>query len=221
MGSGTRSARRGDPLRGRSRSAGDVHWGPVQLARWLVGRTTLHRGRRSFLTVGLAYVWPAVSASRFAGPALALTAGLVTTGVLFNATPAILYPQYPTQLRNPTFQLLLPLPFEGYVPYSLGYALRLRGLLSLLPTLLAVVGALALAFRSASDWQKDRRRALKVILGAILIFAVVGGAFALWARDLSPGERAAIQLVKGTWTPRRASATMSRTRSRSARSCRR
>jgi hypothetical protein len=155
-----------------------------------------------FLTVGLAYVWPTISASRFAGSALALTAGLIATGVLFNATPAILYPQYPTQLRNPTFQLLLPLPFEGYVPYSLGYALRLRGLPSLVPTLLAVVGALALAFRSASDWQKDRRRALKVILGAILIFAVVGGAFALWARDLSPGERAAIQLVKGTWTPR-------------------
>jgi len=155
-----------------------------------------------FLTVGLAYVWPALSATRFARPSLALTAGLVAVGVLFNTSPAILYPQYPPQLRNPTFQLLLPLPAEGYVPYSLGYALGLRGLSSLVPTLLAVVGALALAFRSACGWPKDRRRALKVILGAVLIFACVTGAFALYARALSLGERTAIKLVKDTWTPR-------------------
>ena len=155
-----------------------------------------------FLAVGLAFAWPAIAGRRRLAPAVwAATAGLILVGVLFNAPTAILYPQYPPQLRNPTFQLLLPLPFAGYVPYSAWYALGLRGLLSLAPTVAAVVAALVIAFRSASGWADDRRRAGKLIAGALLVFAVIAGAFALWPRQSSPAERDAVQVVRKLWTP--------------------
>jgi hypothetical protein len=119
-----------------------------------------------------------------------------------NAATAVLYPQTPTQLRNPTFQLLLPLPFDGYVPYSLAWALGLRGAASVLPVALAIVAAAVMVL------SPPLRRRVRVPLGrvvaapvAILIAAAFLVPFARWPAHPSPAEREAVRLVRATWTP--------------------
>jgi hypothetical protein len=157
-----------------------------------------------YLAVALAYAWPRVSLSR-ARVALVwpLTAGLVLVGVFLNALSAVIYPQYPTQLRNPAFELLVRLPLDGYVPYSLGYAAGLRGLPSLLPTALALAFAAIFALTPASqgrDGALPRRRLALPVAALVFIACVVP--LSLWPARMSIAERDAIRVVEGTFTPR-------------------
>ncbi len=170
-----------------------------------------------FLVVTLAYAWPRVARARLGHLAWSITAGLILAGVFVNALAAVIYPQYPPQLKNPAFQLLIRLPFEGFVPYSFGYAVGLKGLLSLLPTVAAIGAAVGLALASArrrddgemlgetiggiargNDHGWGRRSAIPLALIVFLAFVVP---FSLWSRKLLPAERDAVRLVKSTWTP--------------------
>jgi len=156
-----------------------------------------------FLAIALAYVWPAVSARGWAGLAWTVTAGLVLVGVVINGATAVLYPQVPTQLRNPTFQLLLPLPFDGYVPYSLAWALGLRrGPASVLPVALVIAAAVAAVL------SPPVRRRVRVPLGralaapaAVLVALLLLLPFSRWPSRQSPAEQEAVRLVRSTWSP--------------------
>jgi hypothetical protein len=154
-----------------------------------------------FLTVTLAYAWPRVARRHFAGLAWGITAGLIIAGVFFNALTAVVYPQTPPQVRNPVFQIVLRLLAEGYAPYSIGYALGLRGPASLLPVAAAILGAIAFALAPAIKGGAaihGGRRALPIALLLSIAFVVP---FAFWPQQISPAERDALRLIKSTWTP--------------------
>lgn len=72
-------------------------------------------------------------------------AALVLAGVVLCGLPGLVYPHYPPSFRNPTFQLLLPLLAEGYVPHSLGTLAGVSGWLGALPGFLALAVAAGLA----------------------------------------------------------------------------
>jgi len=172
-----------------------------------------------FLAISLAYVGRSAlvgqRALRWTWPVLC---GLVLIGILMNAPAAVIYPQYPTQLRNPIFQLVLPLPGEGYLPYSLGYALGLRGALSLAPSVVPILGAvgivLAAQLRQHARGQGPggARRWLAPVL-ALAICAGFAVPFSRWPGTALPSEKDAITLVKSRWTPPPA-ATRTRTPTR-------
>ena len=158
-----------------------------------------------YLTLSLAYAWPNLRGSKRAGWWFSLVFGLTVAGVFFNALPAWMYPQYPTQLRNPLFQLILPLPFAGFIPESLAHSSGVKGMWSLLPTLLAVLGALAFPLIQAMRSQGGRSARLplrwrEVSLAAVVVFALVAP-LSRWPRTMAPAERDAIAFVKNTWTP--------------------
>lgn len=163
-----------------------------------------------FLAMGLAYAWPTIasSAGSSAGAARArvawgLAAGLVLVGIFTNALTAVIYPQVPPQLRNPTFQLLLRLPLDGYVPYSLGYGLGLRGLASLAPTALALAAAAGLALvpdplgRSGGG----RWRPWRSVTTMVVVFAVLIGVASRWPAHPSAAEVEAVRTVERAFSP--------------------
>ena len=90
----------------------------------------------------------------------------------------------------------------GYVPYSLGYALGLPGLASLLPVGIAIGGAvilvLAPAFRRSPEISPGPLFALPVVMA---VFAAYLVPVSFWPSHLSVTERQAIQLVKTNWAP--------------------
>jgi hypothetical protein len=154
-----------------------------------------------FLTVTLAYAWPRVARRRFAGLAWGITAGLIVAGVFFNSLTAVVYPQTPPQVRNPVFQVILRLLGDGYAPYSIGYALGLRGPASLLPVAVAILGAIAFALTPAIKRGAefaDGRRALTIALMLSIAFVAP---FAFWPQQTSVAEKDALRLIKSTWTP--------------------
>ncbi len=163
-----------------------------------------------FLAMGLAYAWPRVtgsSAGSSAGSARAqvvwgLAAGLVLVGIFTNALTAVIYPQVPPQLRNPTFQLLWRLPLDGYVPYSLGYGLGLRGLASLGPTALAL--ALAAGFALVPDplgWVAGSRWPWRSVTTMVVVFAVLIGGLSRWPAHPSAVELEAVRTVERAFSP--------------------
>jgi hypothetical protein len=169
-----------------------------------------------YLAVALGYAWPGVVRRRFARPAWSVTAGLVLVGIFLNALAAVIYPQFPPQLRNPAFQLTLRLLRDGYFPYSLGHALGLRGWASLAPTGLALVLAVALALGSdpvarprgdtpaspsPSGWPwRSRPRLSSLVLTAAVFGGLVVGLSA-WPARPSVAEREAVQVVEGAFSP--------------------
>ncbi len=198
MGSGTRSARRGDPLRGRSRSAGDVHWGPVQLARWLVGWTTLHRGRRSI-------------PHRRVGLRLARRIRVTVRRTRFALTAASSRPAYSSTRRR---RCCIPniRPSSGtrrfnFCSAPLRDTCRVRSIRAAIArSAIAGPDALGGSRRAGSGFSLGVRLAKGPAPrsegdpGANPNIRGRRRSFALW-RDVT-GQRAAIQLVKGTWTPR-------------------
>ena len=155
-----------------------------------------------FAAIALAYVWPRLAHRRWIGPAWTITAALVAVGVFLNALTAVLYPQVPTQLRNPAFQLLLPLPLDGYLPYSLAWALGMRGWASLVPVALAIAAAVVMVL------PPPPRRQARVPLGralaapaALAIALALLVPFSRWPSHPSPAEKDAIRLVRSTWSP--------------------
>jgi hypothetical protein len=168
-----------------------------------------------YLAVALAYAWPGVVRRRFARPAWSVTAGLVLVGVFLNALAAVIYPQFPPQLRNPAFQLTLRLLRDGYFPYSLGHALGLRGWASLAPTGLALILAVALALGSdpvapprgvdtpaaPSGWRWPSRPRLSSLVLTAAVFGALVVALSAWPARPSVTEREAVQVVEGAFSP--------------------
>jgi hypothetical protein len=70
----------------------------------------------------------------------ALAYATVLVGMVVFFVAATTYPHFPDNLKNPLFELSFPLLRHGYAVHSLGTVLGLRGLLSLLPLYLLVLG---------------------------------------------------------------------------------
>lgn len=137
--------------------------------------------------------------------------GLVVVGVVLNVLSGAVFPHFPPQLRNPVFQLVVPLLRQGYVPYNLGQWLGLGGVWSLLPLLVIVAAAIGLALSARITGAADARplapapahpRALVAAL-ALAIAALTLGAASVYARRLTPDEAHAVAFARSIWEPRR------------------
>jgi hypothetical protein len=150
-----------------------------------------------FLTFGLALAWPVIGRRPWLS---ALVAGAVVASTLLNVVSGAVYPHYPEVFDNPVFDLTLPLLREGYVPYSVGWLLGLRGLASLAPLALVVLGALALAV--CGEDPRPPRRAGHA-LAAALVATIFLVPLSRYGRQPRPQEDAAAAFVRSAWEPPR------------------
>jgi len=98
-----------------------------------------------YVTAMLPFLLPpialAVAESARRWPLRALAVAAIVVGVVIYGVGCALYPHWPDRYKNPLYEVTFQLIADGRAPYSLGYALGLRGLASLLPYL-AVLGGL-------------------------------------------------------------------------------
>jgi hypothetical protein len=168
------------------------------LANWRGGWCA--GGPRYIATVVPLAVWGlALSWRRLWQPrplARAALAGLVLAAVVLCVLAGAHFPHYPLQLDNPVFDLTLPFIWQGYVPYSLGWALGLPGALSYLPLALVVLAAIGLALRAVLTGPKGIALALGVA-------ACLVGGLSLVGRRPHPDEQHALEVVRAVWEPPR------------------
>jgi hypothetical protein len=148
-----------------------------------------------FLTTGIAYAWRRTERRLWLS---LLTAGLLIPSVFFNVVSGAVYPHYPEAFDNPIFDLTIPLLRDGYVPYSLGWLLGMRGLWSLLP--LAAIVASAIAPGIAGEDLRPRRwvlhAGLAVVIGALYLLPL-----SLYGNAPRIAEEHDTELVRSTWEP--------------------
>jgi hypothetical protein len=124
--------------------------------------------------------------------------GLVLFSVVVCGLSGAIFPHFPLQFDNPIFDLVLPLLRAGYVPHSLGTALGLPGLASLLPlAALVVVGVVAVAAPRGLS-RRDRMMTAGIALG---LAALLLGALGSVGRRPSRQEDRTRDLVIGMWEP--------------------
>jgi hypothetical protein len=158
-----------------------------------------------FLAWGVAQLWaswPAAEGDHRPRPPAIVTAalaGTVVVSVFMSGISAIVYPHYPPQLDNPVFDLALPLLRAGFVPYSLGWALGLRGLASLAP--LGAVLLLAISLGLGGDSQRLRAQIAHTAGAALVAVALLAG-FARLGGPPNPTEVHAREVVQLIWEPR-------------------
>jgi hypothetical protein len=128
----------------------------------------------------------------------AVVAGLVLPSVLLNVVSGAVYPHYPEVFDNPVFDLTFPLLGEGYAPYSFGWLLGLRGVASLAPLALVVLGALALGV----DGEDPRpTRWISHVALALVIAAAVLVPLSAYGRKPRPAEASMATFVRRAWEP--------------------
>ncbi|HEX4404712.1 MAG TPA: hypothetical protein VH560_07780 [Polyangia bacterium] len=170
--------------------AGMSHW----RAGWCVGPryiTTV----APFLAFAVVLAWPVAGERPWWST---LFAGLVIPSVLLNVVSGAVYPHYPEVFNNPVFDLTFPLLGEGYAPYSIGWLLGLRGLVSLAPLALVVLAALSLGV--GGEDTRPTRWVAHVAL-ALVVAAAVIVPLSAYGREPHPAERSATTLVQSTWEP--------------------
>ncbi|MBK6693219.1 MAG: hypothetical protein IPG50_13590 [Myxococcales bacterium] len=96
-------------------------------------------------------------------PALAT----IFAAVLVNVLAATTYPHWPTQFANPVFEISVRLLREGHAPHSIGTALGLRGLASLLPLYLTIGAAITWGLHRTGA--RLGHLALALVLGALAL----------------------------------------------------
>jgi hypothetical protein len=151
-------------------------------------------GPRYIASVVPFLVWAlALSWSFWQGRPLALAglAGLVLAGVAACFLAGAHFPHFPLQFDDPLFDLTFPLLAEGKVPYSLGWALGLRGLLSYLPLAGVLVAAVALTMR-----QMGPRSVISLVVAAAFM-----GALGFANGRTTADERHAGGVVRSVWEP--------------------
>jgi hypothetical protein len=109
----------------------------------------------------------------------AVAAGLAIAAIGISGV-AVVYPHYPQEFRNPSFDLGWALVRDGYLPYSIGWRFGLYRHKALLPLLPFLALALYLVLVGPGSWRRDwLRRAVHVagaaIVGAGLLFAASRG----------------------------------------------
>jgi hypothetical protein len=151
-----------------------------------------------YMTVALPFAaWLAVAGfdltDRFLPLRVAAKGAVLASAVIFVAA-ATTYPHWPERFANPLYELTFRLLADGYAVHSIGTALGMSGLASLLP-LYTFAAAIALWLLSG-----HRRR----VIGAALACAVAVGIVSLHRRFPGSGAYAdhAYGYITSTWEPR-------------------
>jgi hypothetical protein len=151
-----------------------------------------------YMTVALPFVaWLAVPGFALAERAIiarVLTRALVVASVVVFVAAATTYPHWPEEIRNPLYELVFRLLWNGYAVHSLGMLVGLHGLWSLLPLYLF---AAALMF-----WLMSRAGRSGVV--ATLIAFVLGAGIIIGHRAFpltGPYADRAYNWVTSTWEP--------------------
>jgi hypothetical protein len=132
----------------------------------------------------------------FARPAPRVIAGLlVVSGVLVHVLAATTWPHWPTSFENPLHEVSLRALGEGLAPHSIGTALGLRGVLSLLPLFAAVAGLVLWALGV-----RPRRTALATAVACALAVGLVA-AYAGFPATPAADREQRWRYVKTTWEP--------------------
>jgi hypothetical protein len=151
-----------------------------------------------FLLLPIIELWPRIAKH---GWATATIVGLTIPSVLLNVVSGAVYPHYPEQLDNPVFDLTFPLLGAGYVPYGLGWLLRLPGPWAMAPIALVVLAALALV--AGGDDPRPGRAAAHLI-AALAIAAAFLLPLSAYGRAPRAEETRAAATVRALWDPPRA-----------------
>lgn len=69
--------------------------------------------------------------------------GMIVSGIVIYTLTGAVFPHFPEKFANPIYEVTLRLIGDGYAPYNLGYAVGLRGALSLVPLVLILAALLA------------------------------------------------------------------------------
>ncbi len=128
----------------------------------------------------------------------AALAGLVLYSVVICGLAGAIFPHFPLQFDNPIFDLVVPLLRDGYVPHSLGTALGVGGLASLLPLALLFGVALGAAAAPGGVPRRDRLLGAAVAIGLAAALLVT---LASVGRRPSRQEDRARAVVTGMWEP--------------------
>lgn len=95
---------------------------------------------------------------------------LITVGIAVYALSSAVFPHFPdNNFHNPLYEVTFQLLGDDKAPYSLGYALGLRGFASLVPYLLVLAGVVGWAV--APTAARAQSGALGVVLGAAVVLA--------------------------------------------------
>ncbi len=142
-----------------------------------------------FCIWGVAEGWKELVAPRpMLGTAL-LALGFVSVGL---CAMAGLFPHFPVQLDNPIYDLVVPLVAAGFAPYSLGTAVGLTGLVSLLPFFACLTAALVVMARFAPGH--------RAVASAALAAVVLLGALSQTGKQTREDERVR-RFVQQIWEP--------------------
>jgi hypothetical protein len=119
---------------------------------------------------------------------------LILASVVIFVLGATVYPHWPDNLRNPLFELVIPLLRHGYVPHSLGTLVGLHGFLSLLPLYLTVLGTAfwLLLFIRGRSWRV-------AVLAGFLAAGIVGAHRAF--PSTGPYANRVWSFATSTWEP--------------------
>lgn len=98
---------------------------------------------------------------------------LVAASVTIYGLSCALFPHFPEKFANPLYELVLRLIGDGLAPYSLGWALGLRGLAALAPFLVVLA---VVVVHAALPERRDWKSAILGLAGAAVILAVYGAA---------------------------------------------
>jgi hypothetical protein len=137
-----------------------------------------------YITVMLPFLLPAVATAlaRVDGRRVlrGVALGLVGVGVVVYATAAVTFPHWPDRWidRNPLYEISFRLLAEGHAPYSLGWALGLRGVASLVPYFVVVAAVVGWVLVPARRYLASAAIAVAVAAGIVAAYAAFprGGA---------------------------------------------
>jgi hypothetical protein len=148
-----------------------------------------------FLVYAIARAWPLMREQPWWS---SLVAGLIIPSVLLNVVSGAVYPHYPEVFDNPVFDLTFPLLGQGYAPYGFGWLIGLRGLASLAPLAVVVLGALALGVGGddlrPSRWVTHLATALVVAVAFLVPLSAYG-------RKPRAPEQSMSAFVRSAWEP--------------------
>jgi hypothetical protein len=130
----------------------------------------------------------------------AVAAGLAIVSIGVSGV-AVVYPHYPQEFRNPSFDLGWALVRDGYLPYSIGWFFGLYARKALLPLLPFLALALYLLLAGPGSWRRDwLRRGVHLVGTAALAVGLLWVASRAFAREARPTRVAANVRLK--WEPR-------------------
>ena len=111
-----------------------------------------------------------------------LALATVLVAVVIYSLSCAQFPHFPEKFKNPFFELTLPLYRDGYAPYSLGWALGLRGLAAHIPYFVAIGAALWLSIQPSKTKWRAPLLAVAVAAVVLVVYSMFDGGGSTAAR---------------------------------------